>query len=93
MKTEIAPKWFMHVCSDLLASNAKSAIKYIDEKTIVRATWRHKPNNKHTREEMVVTFGRPNYLERKFVKLCKRAKEPFPVLKVQLKPWPIKRKK
>lgn len=29
----------------------------------------------------------------KFVRDCKRAFEPFPVKKIQLKPWPKKRRK
>lgn len=92
MKTEINPRWFAVVCNALVSSGAKSAIKYIDEKTVVKATWRNKPHNKNRHEEMVVTFGEPGYLERKFVKMLKLAKEPFPVLKVQMKPWPVKRK-
>jgi hypothetical protein len=31
-----------------------------------------------------VTIGRPNYAERKFIKACQKAGEPFPVRKVQL---------
>lgn len=92
MKTQIPPKAFSKVINALLASVAKSATLYLDPKTIVRATWRHKPSAKHTREEIVVTMGRPNYLEALVVKQLLQAKEPFPVQKVLLKRWPKKRK-
>jgi len=40
---------------------------------------------------MVVTYGAPNYIEAKFVKVCKKAGEPFPVKKIQFRPFPKKR--
>lgn len=92
MKAKVDPCWFAEVCNTLINSDAKTAIKYISEKAVVKATWRHKPHGKNIREEMVVTFGRPGYLEQKFVRLCTRAREPFPIALVQLKPWPKKRK-
>lgn len=35
--------------------------------------------------EVLITIGRPNFAERKFIKDCKKAGEPFPVKKVQFK--------
>ena len=75
-----------------MKSNCKSAVKFLDEKTIVRATWRNKPKGNNTREEIVVTIGCPNYLERAFVKQCKQSGEKFPIRKIQLKYYPIKKK-
>lgn len=86
----IDPKAFSQVCGSLADSDAKTAVKYIDAKTVVRATWRFKPKSRNRREEMVVTFGAPNYLEDKFIKKLKEAGEPFPVKKVQLKAYPKK---
>jgi hypothetical protein len=34
--------------------------------------------------EIVVTIGKPNYAERKFIELAKKAGEPFPIKKIQL---------
>lgn len=81
---------FASVCGALMESDAKSAIKYVDEKTIVRATWRFKPNARHRRDEMVVTIGAPNYAEREFIKKCKKAGEPLPVKKIQFRAYPKK---
>lgn len=92
MKKVVDPKWFSHVCATLIASDAKSAIKYIDEKTVVKATWHNKPSGRNRSETMVVSFGDPGYREAKFIATCKKAGEPFPVKKIQLRPYPIKRK-
>ena len=88
MKKQIDPKYFATVCGALAVSDCKTAIKIIDEKTIVKATYRHKPNNRNSREEMVVTMGAPDYLTAKFIKRCKKAGEPFPVKKIQFRAWP-----
>jgi hypothetical protein len=93
MKKIIDPKYFSTVCNALIGSDAKTATKYIDEKTVVKATWRHKPNGRNSREEMVVTFGVPNYLEVIFIKKCKKSGEPFPVKKIQIRAWPVYRVK
>lgn len=79
------------VVNELISDpNVKTATKYLSEKLTVKATRRH-PTFKHA-EEMVITQNRPNYAERLFIKACKKAGEPFPVKKVQLKFYPVKRK-
>ena len=92
MKTQIPPKAFSRVVNALIGSIAKSAVLYLAPNLVVRATWRHKPKANNTREEVVVTFGAPNFLERIFVKQCAKSYEPFPVKKIQFKAWPKKRK-
>jgi len=72
--------------------NCKTATLFLSPKLVVRATWRHKPSRRHMREEMVVTYGAPNYREEHFIALAKKAGEPFPIRNVQLRPWPKKRK-
>lgn len=93
MKATVDPKWFAVVISALVQSQAKTATKYLSDKLVVRATWRTPPSGRHTREEVVVTFGVPNYRERDFVAACKKAGDPLPVRKVQLRAYPIKKKK
>ena len=92
MKASVPPKAFAKVVDTLCNSIAKSAALYLTPKLVVKATWRHKPKANHTRGELVLTFGAPNYLETKFIKLATKAGEPFPIRKVQLKSWPVKRK-
>jgi len=35
--------------------------------------------------EIVFKVGKPNYAEREFIRLCKKAKDPFPVKDIQVK--------
>jgi hypothetical protein len=75
------------VVSALLRSGARMATKFVDPKHVVRATrrrYRGRVSTKGT-QEIVLTVGRPNYAERAFIARAKRASEPFPVKKVQLR--------
>jgi hypothetical protein len=91
MKKIVDPKHFATVCGALTVSGSKTAIKIMDEKTIVKATWRNKPSGRNSREEMVVTYGAPDYRTLVFIKKCKKAGEPFPIKKVQFRAWPVKK--
>ena len=71
----------------------KTCTKYLGLTLVVRLTRRHKFSKRNSRNEYVLTIGKPNYLERAFIKSCKKAGEPFPVKKVQIKFNPVKRKK
>lgn len=72
----------------LVENKAWKATAYLSEKFVVNMT-RKLYNGKllleknHT--EISLTLGRPNYEQREFIKLCKKAGEPFPVKKIQLK--------
>lgn len=46
---------------------------------------RKKRDVKSSRSEFVIKIGSPNYLERKFIKVAKKANEEFPIKKLQLK--------
>ena len=85
------------VVRTLMYENAYVATKYIDKNFIVRATRklykiRSKKNgvarriiDKRSNAEILLTIGKPNYLEREFIKNCKKVGEPFPIKKIQLK--------
>lgn len=60
---------------------------YSSPSFVVKASKRHKTSFRDTRREVIITYGAPNYEERLFIKACRRAKEPFPVKKPQLKFW------
>lgn len=94
MKTILSPKDFATVCDTLqhAGREVKTATKYLSDKLVIRATWQGKPSARNTRETMLVTYGVPNYLERNFIAACKKAGEPIPVKKVQLKAYPVKKK-
>lgn len=69
----------------LMDRNIRKATKFVAPDFIVRATrqCRQRKNSRWT--TVMLTFGKPNFRERAFVKACQKAGEPFPVRKVQLK--------
>lgn len=77
----------------LLTTGAFKATKYVSAKHVVRATRRRYRGRivERGKIEIILTAGSPNYAEREFIKRCKRAGEPLPVRKVQLK-YPPKRR-
>ena len=77
----------------LINQSAYKATHYINPKMIIRAvrkrfttkTGKKRIANSRANLEVIITCGRPNYIEREFIKKCIKAKEPFPVKKIQLK--------
>lgn len=86
-------KTVTEVISTLLTSGGWKATKYLDERYIINATRRAHKRKFNVRDnvEIVLTIGRPNYAERAFIKTCKKAKESFPVKKIQIKFVPKKK--
>ena len=80
----------------LLKTGAWKATRYISDKQVERVTRRRylRSRKVFSKYEMdfVVSLGRPNYIDRKFIKACEKAGESFPIKKVQLKFLPKKRK-
>jgi hypothetical protein len=65
---------------------AKSATKYLAPDFCVKAT-------RSQSTSVVLTWGEPNYEGRKFVKLCQKAGESFPLKKIQIEWYPEKKTK
>lgn len=65
--------------------HVRRATKYLSPNMAVTATYRGKRDKRNSRDVIVLKIGAPNYLERKFIKACAKAGEPFPVRKVQLR--------
>ena len=91
MKQEINPTYFAKVVSTLVNSDCKTAVQYIDTKTVVKATWIHRPHASRRSKSISLSFGSPAYREAIFIKQCIKAGEPFPVKKIQLRAYPKKR--
>lgn len=77
----------------LRSSGARKATTYLGSRSVVKATYRFKPNKRDRTTDIVLTMGAPNYEERAFIKRCFKAGEPLPVKKVQLKHWPEPKRK
>lgn len=70
----------------LLGEGAKTSTVYVSDKIVVRVcrrTYRRKHRGVKP-IELSVTIGRPNFRARQFIKMAKRAGEPFPIKKAQL---------
>lgn len=91
MVPEIDARVFGQVAREVLGG-ARKATKFLSPTLTVKAARRHKPDKRATREEILFTVGAPNYAERRFIKLCRKAGEPFPVKKIQIQPYQAKRR-
>jgi len=79
-------KVFADLAECILVGGAYKATKYLDEKLTIKATKkRYKKGVVHGAFDLVFTVGKPNYIERDFIKKCKKAGEPFPVKKIQVR--------
>ena len=76
---------------NLTENGARKATFYFSPKLVAKATRQRRPDRRTNQETFVVTLGRPNYAERKFIKTLKAAGEPFPVKKIQYKFYPKKK--
>jgi hypothetical protein len=71
----------------------RRATKYIDEDRVVKVTRQFPMKLNERQRTYIVTVGKPNYAERTFIKKCKAAGESFPVRKIQLTTYPVKKVK
>lgn len=84
-------KYVPQVVLQVLAINVLKATKFVSPKLVVRATRTKTSFGRGRNVEITLTIGKPNWAEREFIKLCKKAKEPFPVKRIQLKLIPKKK--
>lgn len=75
---------------DAIAEKAKDTI--VLNKTVTEVLAVLLSEGAHQSISIELSFGVPNYKERIFIKAASRAKEPFPIKKVQVQMPPKKRK-
>jgi hypothetical protein len=71
--------------------DVRKATVYQHPNLTVKLTRQFKYDGRHSRATFLLTIGSPNYAESEFIKICKKAGEPFPVRRVQLKFYPVKK--
>src|ERR1035437_6847156 len=92
-------KYLDQVVTTLLATGARRATKFIAPNYAMstqRVTWGERIDKRDKRIQISLKIGTPNYHERKFIKACVKAGEPFPVKKIKLaffRPRKSKKKK
>lgn len=67
------------------AGHGRQAIKYLSKALCIKATRRGKLDKRDKTVTVLVTIGKPAFREREFIKWCVKAKEPFPVRKLQVR--------
>jgi len=85
---ELRARQSAKVIRALLEADAWKAVLYLSPTEVARATRRYYASNRKPdakRVEVLVSIGRPNFLEREFVRDCQKAGETFPIAKIQLK--------
>lgn len=76
---------------ECLDTGCRKATAYISDSMVATATARHRPDKRNKRTEFVVKLGAPNFLERRFIRQCKKVGMCFPLRQVQLRWWPKKK--
>jgi hypothetical protein len=76
----------------LLQTGAQRATRFVAPDFTVAVARAFRPDARSRRITLFLSIGRPNYAERLFIRRCQRAGEPFPVKKVQLKFFPLKKR-
>lgn len=80
----------------LIETRAHKAVKYLSQNFVVRAVAPLYNGKVRSRAEksttIVLSIGKPNFRERRFIKTLVKAKEPFPVRNIIIKMPPVPRK-
>lgn len=68
----------------------RRATAYISPTLTMKATAQRRQDGRDKSATVLVTVGRPNFVERRFIKVCKKAGMAFPLQQIQWKFWPKK---
>lgn len=69
----------------------RQATVYLSADLVVHATARARVGKVFRFRDLILKVGKPNFVQRRFIRLCEKAGEPLPVRRVQLKFWSKKR--
>jgi len=86
---DIDIKVFGQLIEAIMDGGAKKAIKYISPNFTVKATrklFNGKIDKRSKITEIFITFGKPNFEEREFIKKAKKAGMQFPFKDIVIKP-------
>lgn len=75
------------VSSVLGIANMRRATAYISETLTIKATAQRRMDKRSRSNTVLVTVGAPNFAERRFIRVCKKAGCAFPLRQVQFKYW------
>lgn len=75
----------------LVIPNVRRATAYLSERFTVKATAQRRIGKNAKSSTVLVTMGSPNFVERRFIRSCKKDGMCFPLSQIQLKFWPKKK--
>lgn len=75
------------ISSVLVVPNVRRATSYLAEDFTVKATAQRKIGKRDRSATLLVTVGAPNFLERRFIRGCKKHGMAFPLQQITLKFW------
>ena len=77
----------VHCFRQTMGWGHRKAVAYIAPDHAIKVTRMHKPNKRERGQSAVLTSGKPNFAERKFIKLCQKSGQKFPIRDVQVTPY------
>lgn len=78
------------VSAVLGTKNLRRATAFISPALTIKATAQRREDKREKSRTLLVTVGTPNFVERRFIRVCQKAGMCFPLRQVQLKFWPKK---
>lgn len=88
---EYAMKKLGQAVGDVLCmSHVRKATAFISPKLTIKATAQHRGDKRSKSATCLVTVGAPNFVERRFIRVCQKAGMAFPLSQIQWKHWPKK---
>lgn len=77
----------------LVDKTIKRATKYYSPKRTMKVTRQRPPSGRERGETFLVSVGKPNFAERKFIADCQKAGEKFPVRKLLVTHYPRRKRR
>lgn len=89
---EYAQRKLGEAVGDVLCSTTvRRATAFISPTLTIKATAQRRQDKRSTSATCLVTVGRPNFLEQRFIRQCQKAGMVFPLNQIQWKLWPNKK--
>lgn len=88
---EYAMRKLGEAIGDVAYGPCRRATAFISPTLTLKATAQRKQDKRAKSTTVLVTVGRPNFVERRFIRVCQKAGMAFPLRQIQWKFWPKKK--
>lgn len=76
---------------DVLCGKIRQSTAYLSPKLTIKATAQRKQDKRAKQITMLVTIGAPNFVERRFIRVCQKKGQSLPLGQRHFKLWPKKK--